>query len=92
MLFRSLFEIHDRDDDVLKCWYCNVAQPVVIEDGAISFVDLALDVLVYADRSRIVLDEDEFEALHLPADLRQIALTALEELKNREYKEWPAGQ
>ncbi|MCE1255561.1 MAG: DUF402 domain-containing protein [Anaerolineae bacterium] len=86
----NLFEIHDRDDDNLKCWYCNVAQPVELGEGEISFVDLALDVLVYADRSRIVLDEDEFEALNLPANLRQKALAALEELKKLEYIEWTA--
>jgi uncharacterized protein len=84
----NIFEIHDREDDSLKCWYCNVAEPAVIEDGAVSFVDLALDLLVYTNRRKLVLDEDEFDALHLSPELTETALAALEELKRTCFDVW----
>ena len=64
----NIFEVHDREDDRIKCWYCNVCKPAVFADGVISYVDLALDLLVYPDRmgwmrmSSLVLDEDELFA------------------------------
>jgi uncharacterized protein len=61
----NIFEIHDRVTDGLKGWYCNVTYPAVFEDGQVSYVDLALDLLVYPDGRQLVLDEDEFEELHL---------------------------
>ncbi|MEA4907280.1 MAG: DUF402 domain-containing protein [Chloroflexi bacterium] len=77
----NIFEIHDRGDDHLKGWYCNVTRPAEIKDGEISYVDLALDLLVYPDGKQLVLDEDEFEELHLPEDLQQQARAALQELQ-----------
>jgi len=77
----NIFEIHDRDDDRLKGWYCNVTLPANREDGKITYVDLALDLLVFPDGRQLVLDEDEFEALEIPAKQKNSALQALEELK-----------
>ena len=77
----NIFEIHDRSDDQLKAWYCNVTYPAMIGKGIISYADLALDLLVYPDGRQLVLDEDEFAALEIePAD-RQQALLALEALQ-----------
>jgi uncharacterized protein len=74
----NIFEIHDRDDDRVKGWYCNVGQPMVWDaPDAISYVDLALDLWVAADGSQTVLDEDEFEALALDKETRQQALNGL---------------
>jgi len=77
----NIFEIHDRDDDHLKGWYCNVGEPAILDDATVSYVDLALDLWVAADGTQTVLDEDEFEALNLDAEMRTRALAALEELK-----------
>ena len=77
----NIFEIHDRETDHLKGWYCNVCQPAEIVDGTVSYVDLALDLLVYPDGKQLVLDEDEFNALQLPEGLRMKALEALEQLQ-----------
>lgn len=77
----NVFEVHDRDDGRIKCWYCNVTMPATWEGGEIAYVDLALDLFVYPDGRQLVLDEDEFEALNPPADLRARALQALEQLK-----------
>lgn len=77
----NIFEIYDRDDRRIKGWYCNVGMPAVIEDGLVSYVDLALDLWVSADGQQTVLDEDEFEALGLNTKLRNSALQGLSELK-----------
>lgn len=77
----NIFEIYDRDDGRIKGWYCNVGMPAVIEDGLVSYVDLALDLWVSADGQQTVLDEDEFEALGLNTELRNSALQGLSELK-----------
>lgn len=77
----NIFVIHDRADGRIKGWYCNVGKPVVIEDGIVSYVDLALDLWVSANGKQTVLDEDEFEALELSEELRTGALRGLAELK-----------
>ena len=67
----NIFEIHDRDDDQLKGWYCNLGRPAVWDAAdTISYVDLALDLWVAVDGTQTVLDSDEFEALGLNEDLR----------------------
>jgi predicted RNA-binding protein associated with RNAse of E/G family len=78
----NIFEIHDRDDDSLKGWYCNIGMPAVIEDGVVSYVDLALDLWVSVDGKQTVLDEDEFESLELSEGVRAGALKGLEDLKS----------
>ncbi len=78
----NIYEIHAREDDSLRGWYCNVGKPALLDGDCLSYVDLALDLLVFPDGRQVVLDEDEFLSLELsPADRRQ-ALAALEELKN----------
>ncbi len=77
----NIFAIHDRDDGQVKGWYCNVGMPAIIEDGVVSYVDLALDLWVSADGKQTVLDENEFEALNLSNELSAGALNGLEELK-----------
>ena len=67
--------------DKLKGWYCNIAEPAIISDEGVSFVDLALDVLVFPKGKIQVLDEDEFQQLKLTPDQTHKALHAVEELK-----------
>ena len=78
----NVFEVQDRDDEKIKGWYCNVGKPAVIEDGILSYVDLALDLWVSTDGKQTVLDEDEFEALGLNEKLKAGALNGLDELKH----------
>jgi hypothetical protein len=84
----NIYEIHDRDSDLLKCWYCNVAEPAVFEPGKIWFIDLELDLLVYPDGRKKIMDEDDFEARHFPSDLAYSARSALEVLINMKFIEW----
>jgi protein associated with RNAse G/E len=76
----NIFEIYDRDDGRLKGWYCNIGKPAVLEDGVVSYVDLALDLWVSADGKQTVLDEDEFSELELDDDTRRNALAGLDDL------------
>ena len=77
----NIFVIHDRDDETVKGWYCNIGLPAAIEAGVVSYVDLALDLWVSTDGKQTVLDEDEFEKLQLDDETRAGALNGLQELK-----------
>ena len=76
----NIFEIHDRTDDHLKGWYCNVTTPAQFSPGVISYVDLALDLLVYPAGQYLVLDQDEFQALDIDVNQRVQAEQALDSL------------
>ncbi|HET9589488.1 MAG TPA: DUF402 domain-containing protein [Anaerolineales bacterium] len=78
----NIFAVHDRDDEKIKGWYCNIGKPAVIEDGVVSYVDLALDLWVSVEGEQTVLDEDEFEKLDLDEELSTAALHGLQELKH----------
>jgi hypothetical protein len=87
----NIFAIYDRDDDKLKGWYCNVGMPAVMDDGILSYVDLALDLWVSVDGRQTVLDEDEFEALNLTEELTAGALQGLAELQRFFKNNRPPG-
>jgi predicted RNA-binding protein associated with RNAse of E/G family len=78
----NIFEMHDRDDDRLTGWYCNVTRPALITPDTIRANDLALDVFVAPDGTIHVLDEGEFAALPLDESTRAHALAALDTLKH----------
>jgi protein associated with RNAse G/E len=77
----NIFEIHARDDDHLKGWYVNIALPAELEGDRLSYIDLALDILVFPDGRQIVLDEDEFASLEISPQVRQGARAALQEVQ-----------
>ncbi|WP_299026992.1 DUF402 domain-containing protein [uncultured Thermanaerothrix sp.] len=77
----NIFEIHDRNGDALKAWYANITRPAEIGTETITYVDLALDLLIYPDGQHKVLDEEEFAALPLNREERLQALAALGELQ-----------
>jgi uncharacterized protein len=84
----NIFEIHDRDGDQLKGWYCNICRPAEFRPGEIAYVDLSLDLLVYPDGRQLVLDEDEFAVQALELSQEEIkearaALRALQDLFSR---------
>jgi len=85
----NIFEIHDRDGDQLKGWYCNVCRPAWLGDSEISAEDLALDLLVWPDGRQVVLDEDEFAALPLGETEQAAALTALYALRQMAARREP---
>jgi len=77
----NIFEIHNRENDQLRGWYCNIGSPAEINGNILSYIDLALDLLVFPDGRQIVLDEDEFAVLDISVELRIKARTALAELQ-----------
>lgn len=77
----NVFEIFAREDGRLRGWYCNVAQPAQVNGNTVSYVDLALDLLVFPDGRQLVLDEDEFTQLKLDQATRAQAVLALAELQ-----------
>ena len=85
----NIFEIYDRDDGVLKGWYCNITKPAVIDTGSIAYVDLALDLWVSANGKQTVLDEDELEELNLEDELKKKVYKGLDELQKYFNKKNP---
>lgn len=77
----NIFEIHSRDDGRLRGYYCNIGTPARIKGKEISYIDLALDLLVFPDGRQVVLDSEEFQILQINPDTRLKALAALDELK-----------
>jgi len=76
----NIMEIYQGGTETLKGWYCNVTYPAHIQEGIITYKDLALDVMVFPDRRCLLLDEDEFEALELPAKTKEKARKIPDEL------------
>lgn len=77
----NIFEIHSRDNDHIRGWYCNIGCPVNIEGKILSYIDLELDLLIFPDGRQIVLDEEEFNSLNLSQEVQQQSLSELEDLK-----------
>ena len=87
----NIFEIHDRDDDALKGWYCNITRPANFVDGRVEYVDLFLDLWVSANGDQTVLDEEEFLAAKLDNQTRRKAGAALIELQEMFKSKRPAS-
>ncbi|MEJ2600697.1 MAG: DUF402 domain-containing protein [Anaerolineales bacterium] len=79
----NIYEIHAAKDDQLRGWYCNVGKPAEFDGDTLSYVDLALDLLVFPDGRQIILDQDEFAQMEISDHVRQQALRALGELQSR---------
>lgn len=77
----NVFEIHAADGR-LKGWYCNVAEPARITTTEVRCRDLLLDLWVSPDGTTQTLDEEEFaEETHLSTAERELAMRALDELR-----------
>ena len=79
----NIFEMHAREDDALRGWYCNITRPAHITNGLITYVDLALDLLVFPDGRQLVLDEDEYDHLPLSPQEDYLARQALADLQSQ---------
>lgn len=70
-------------------YYCNIASPFIIEDGAIKYIDYDLDLRVFPDGTFRVLDKGEYEyhkeKMNYSAEIDKIVNTELNNLIN-EYK------
>ena len=81
----SVFRFQSPEGRLLK-FYCNINTPPTLEPGALTFVDLDVDVLVQPDLTYEVLDEDEFERhaelYRYPSLYRSNVQKALDELRH----------
>jgi predicted RNA-binding protein associated with RNAse of E/G family len=77
----NIYEIYDRDDGLLKGWYCNITRPPVINRWKITYQDLALDLLVHFHGESILLDEDEFKEIGLTTIEVENAWNAVREVQ-----------
>ena len=77
----NIIEIHDGVSDQLKGWYCDICYPPIFKEGELSYVDLALDLLVYPDGRQVLLDEDELAELNLDEATQKQVWRALDQLK-----------
>lgn len=89
----SVFRFQAPGGRLLK-FYCNINTPPTFESGALTFVDLDVDVLVQPDYSFEILDEDEFERhaelYGYPEAYRSKVQEALDELRHLiEYRRFP---
>lgn len=79
----NIFRFHEPDGS-FRNWYCNVNMPPVFRDGILDYVDLDIDILVWADWQTEVLDRDEFESnavrFDYPTEIRAQAESAVGEL------------
>jgi hypothetical protein len=68
----------------LEYWYCNVTTPARYDGETVRYIDLDLDVRVFADGTLEVLDEDEFlehsVRMGYPPDVIEEARRAVDEL------------
>lgn len=81
----NVFAVHDRDDRVLKGWYCNICRPAAIGDSAVRCEDLALDLWVTPTDQIQILDEEDFDVLNLDDEERKSCRLALQELQGLAY-------
>jgi hypothetical protein len=87
----NIFQIFDGLGGTLKGWYCNLSRPAVLAQDTVAWMDLALDLWVSPDGRQLELDRDEFDALHIPASERTLALSDFEALQRRFKRMLPGG-
>ena len=65
-------------------YYCNIASPYIIEDGAIKYIDYDLDLRVFPNGNYRVLDKGEYkyhkEKMNYPEEIDTILKRELDEL------------
>ena len=68
------------------CYYCNMASPIIIEDGTIKYIDYDLDVKVFPNGSFKVVDKNEYnyhkKKFKYPKEIDIILKKELNELIN----------
>ncbi len=76
----NFFQIFAGQSNLIKCLYFNISRPAVFYDDRIEWEDLALDLLVYPDGLKQLLDLDEFALLNIDEKTRQICWQTISDL------------
>lgn len=78
--------IFEQPDGCLRNLYINVCMPPRINGGAIDYIDLDIDIIVWPDGQSVVLDVEEFEENTVkygyPEEIRAKALSTLDEINS----------
>ena len=79
----NVFRFHE-PDGALRNFYCNINMPPKFENGVLDYVDLDIDMVIWRDFSRQILDVEEFEEnsrkYAYPVALREKVFDGLDEL------------
>ncbi|MBA2380210.1 MAG: DUF402 domain-containing protein [Blastocatellia bacterium] len=79
----NVFRFHNPDGS-LRNWYCNICMPPEFVGTTLDYIDLDIDIVIWPDGTREVLDRDEFAAnaaaFKYPADIINNAETALSDV------------
>ena len=76
----NFFQIYAGQSDVMKCYYFNLSRPAVFYEDRIEWEDLSLDLVVFPDGQKELLDQDEFARLNIDEKSRQICWQTLTDL------------
>ena len=79
----NVFEVHQGESDLVKCWYINLCNPAQFNSKSIIWQDLALDLVVYPNGEYRLLDEDEFNALLLAPEVRSRCLETVQDILSK---------
>lgn len=88
----NVFRFHEPDGS-LRNFYCNINMPPKFESGILDYVDLDIDILVWRDFSREILDADEFaensDKYNYPTEIKSKVAESMKKLiemvENREF-------
>jgi len=79
----NVFRFHE-PDGIFRNFYCNISMPPTFSDGVLDYVDLDIDVVIWADLRYEVLDRDDFERngskYRYPPDIVKKVHDSLDEL------------
>jgi len=79
----NVFRFHEPDGG-FRNFYCNINMPPKFENGILDYIDLDIDIVVWSDFSRQILDIEEFEEnshkYNYPNLLREKVRDSLSEL------------
>lgn len=81
----NIFKFYEPDGE-FRNFYCNISLPPIISESTLDYVDLDIDVVVWADFSYEILDRDEFEVnsrlYRYPHNFQTLVEKSLNELLN----------
>lgn len=85
------FTVFNGGSPDVKCVYLNLSRPAVFSAEVVTWDDLALDLVVYPDGSRDLLDQDEFASLNLDFPTRKRCWSTVDMLLDLPFTELLPG-
>ena len=76
----NIFTIYEKNTNQIKGWYCDICRPAIIMDQELQYQDLGLDLVVFPDGRKVIVDQEEFDRLDLDAITRRNAVESMQDL------------